>query len=220
MVFTKMKKTISILFAAIGWFAVLTQYFLMLENRVTPIGETTIRFFSFFTILTNSLVAVYFSYQAINQKPEQQNFLNIPGVLTAITVYITIVGLVYQVVLRQIWEPTGLQMIVDELLHSVIPLYTIVFWYLYENKSAINWRQLPIWLIYPLIYLIYILIRGRASGFYPYPFIDVSELGLSTVLINALVLLIIFLVVSILFVGIGKQVDKNKRFPPTLVTKN
>src|SRR5690242_8869207 len=98
-----MKKNLALVFALLGWFAVIAQYVLMFQNRVTGIGEMTIRFFSFFTILTNTLVAVYFTYQAL--KGARIRAADKPGVLTAITVYITIVGLVYQVVLRWIWSP-------------------------------------------------------------------------------------------------------------------
>jgi len=52
------------------------------------------------------------------------------GVITAITVYITIVGLVYNVILRFLWKPEGLQFIVDELLHTVIPLLLLVIAFL------------------------------------------------------------------------------------------
>jgi hypothetical protein len=201
----------SILFAAIGWFAVIAQYILMIENRITSVGETTIRFFSFFTILTNSLVAIYFSYLALKSKQRHLKLFDNPGSLTAIAVYIAIVGLVYQFVLRQIWEPTGLQMVVDELLHSVAPICVIFFWYLYENKSETHWRNIPSWLIYPLVYLAGVLIRGNVSEFYPYPFINVTELGIQKVIINGFLLLAIFFVLSMIFIGIGKRLDKNRK---------
>jgi hypothetical protein len=46
---------------------------------------------------------------------------------------ILIVGLVYQVVLG-IWNPTGLQYIVDELLHTVIPLFMLGYWFLPQKR--------------------------------------------------------------------------------------
>lgn len=204
-----MKKNLSILFAIIAWFAVLTQYYLMIENRVASIGETTIRFFSFFTILTNSLVAIYFTLSFSKEKKGFLTIINKPGTLTAITVYITIVGLVYQIILRHIWEPKGLQMIVDELLHTLIPILVIIFWYLYESKSLVSYSQIPKWLIYPLIYLIYILVRGAFSDFYPYPFVDVGSLGLSKVLINSILLLGLFVAISAIFIKIGHLLKNN-----------
>lgn len=205
-----MRKKWSLFLAGIAWVAVLTQYFLMVENRVASVGETTIRFFSFFTILTNSLVAIYFTWWILLYKKENPSILNKPGTLTALTVYITIVGLVYQILLRPIWEPTGIQLVVDELLHSVIPLVVIVCWYLFEDKSLVSYRQIPQWLIYPLIYLAYILIRGNGSGFYPYPFVDVGSLGLSKVLINAMGLMVLFVGISALYIKVGKSVRRNQ----------
>jgi hypothetical protein len=202
-----MRKNISIILAIIVWVTVFTQYYLMIENRVASILETTIRFFSFFTILTNSLVAIYFTLSSLTPK---EGFLAIskkPGILTAVTVYITIVGLVYQIVLRHIWEPTGIQMIVDELLHSIIPIVVIAFWYLYEEKLLVQYRQIAQWLVYPFVYLVFILIRGNFSDFYPYPFVDVGNLGLLKVLINSIGLIVLFIGISALYIKIGKTIN-------------
>jgi hypothetical protein len=108
----------------------------MITNRIADVPETIIRFFSFFTILTNTIVAIYFSFQFFNSK--RNHWLNRAGVLTAITVYIIVVGLVYQLILRQVWEPTGMQKLVDELLHSINPILVLIFWFLYEKKSLLN----------------------------------------------------------------------------------
>jgi hypothetical protein len=190
--------------AAIGWFAVIMQFVLMMQNRVESLTETTIRFFSYFTILTNSLVALYFSVLWYKKPTTLLTRFEKPGFLTATALYITTVGAVYQLVLRGLWEPTGMQRIVDELLHSVIPIYVIVFWIAYENKSAVSWKSIPSWLLYPLVYLIYILFRGHLSGFYPYPFVNVTELGLEKALVNSGVLLLAFVVLALIIVGVGK----------------
>ena len=198
-----LQRNLSILFAIIVWFAVLAQFYLIIENRVAPVTETIIRFFSFFTILTNILVAVYFTIKALGRDQ-----LDKAGLLTAITVYITIVGLVYQVLLRHIWQPTGLQMVVDELLHSVNPLLVISYWYLFEKKFFVQYKEVFKWMIYPVVYLLYILTRGSFSGFYPYPFINVSEIGISQTLLNGLFLLLFFYAVSVLFIFIGRMLSK------------
>lgn len=200
-----MKRSLSVLIAVTACAAVLIQYYLMMENRVASVGETTVRFFSFFTILTNSLVAVFFTSSAIGRKGRFPSVLHQPGALTAVTVYITVVGLVYQVVLRHTWDPTGLQKIVDELLHSVIPVMVIIFWYLYENKASVKFGQLPKWLIYPLLYLVYVLVRGHFSGFYPYPFLNVGQIGWQSVWVNSAVITVLFIGISAAFIKIGKS---------------
>lgn len=205
----KMKRKLAILFAIIAWFAVIVQFYIMIENRVSSISETVIRFFSFFTILTNIIVAIYFSSQSTKSKVS--GFFDQPGRLTAVTVYILVVGLVYQFVLRQVWEPTGMQKIVDELLHSVTPVITLIYWFLYEKKKMVKWSEVPNWLIYPAVYLIYILFRGDFSGFYPYPFVNVPEIGIQQTFINSFFVLILFLVLSYGMILIGKGSVANSK---------
>lgn len=200
-----MRKTLALLFCLIGWFAIIAQYYLMLKNSTVSFTETNIRFFSYFTILTNLIVALYFTRQVWNNPPSENKN---PGILTGITVYIVIVGLVYQVILRSTWSPTGLQKAVDELLHSVIPVLVLIYWYLYENTSSLNYNQIPKWSIYPLLYLCYILIRGSFSGFYPYPFVDADTLGLLNVIANSIWILIFFIGLSMLLIRLGKFVHR------------
>ncbi|MCB0662054.1 MAG: Pr6Pr family membrane protein [Saprospiraceae bacterium] len=200
-----MKKYAPILIAFIAWFAVIAQFVLMMQNLVAPVGESIIRFFSFFTILTNTLVAVYFTREAF--QVSGNSILDKPAFLTAMTVYITVVGLVYQIALRHVWDPQGLQKVVDELLHSVVPVLVIVYWYGKVKSTQLGWSVLPYYLLYPLIYLVYVLTRGSFSGFYPYYFINVDEMGWQTVGINSLVLLLVFLGLSAIFIAIGKRVS-------------
>ncbi len=203
-----MKKNISIIFALISWATIIAQYILMLDHRMASITETTIRFFSFFTILTNTLVAAYLAYQAMKSNATSERQLDKPGILTALTVYITIVSLVYQLILRQTWHPEGLNMVVDELLHTILPICTIIYWFAYENKKEVSFSHIPKWLIYPITYLVFILIRGYFSNFYPYPFVDVQHIGLHNVLLNSTALILFFIFISVLFIIIGKRISK------------
>jgi hypothetical protein len=200
-----MRKKLSFLFALIGWFAVITQFCLMMQNRVAPIPETTLRFFSFFTITTNIMVAIYFTMQLFGNT---NGVLNKPGTLTAITVYITVVGLIYQFALRHVWHPKGLQMVVDELLHSIIPILVIIYWYLYEEKREIKYIRALKWLIYPAIYLVFIMDRGYFTGFYPYPFVNVNELGVGKTALHCGYMLLLFIALALLYIRIGKAIDK------------
>jgi hypothetical protein len=103
-----------------------------------------------------------------------------------------------------------MQKIVDELLHSVIPLLFLFLWIFLMRKSFLKWNSFFPWLIYPLCYLFYILIRGAFSGFYPYPFVDVKKLGYSNVLINSLGITLLFTVLFLLFIALG-NIAKRKR---------
>ena len=135
-------------------------------------------------------------------------FFSRQKIIAAITVYIVVVGITYNVILRFLWEPQGLQKVVDELLHLVIPGLFLIYWLIFVLKDRLQWKDVWPWLIFPLVYLIFILIRGSFSGFYPYPFIDMDRLGVQKTLINALGIAILFLVVSLVLVGIGKLMSR------------
>ena len=134
-----------------------------------------------------------------------------PTTAAAIIVYITIVGLVYNLILRFLWAPQGLQKIVDEALHSVIPLLSIIHWLTWVPKKSLEWKDAFPWLIYPLAYFAYILMRGACSSLYPYPFVDVTALGYTKVVLNSLILSVGFLIVAFLYVGIGKLITARQK---------
>ncbi|MEO5500149.1 MAG: Pr6Pr family membrane protein [Ginsengibacter sp.] len=183
----------------------------MMQNRVEPVSETVVRYFSFFTILSNLIVAIYFTRLLFRQNNHTTFTHKRNENLTAITVYILVVGLVYQVVLRSLWHPQGLQMWVDELLHTLIPVAVLIFWFLYQNADLLKWKSIFSWLSYPLVYLVFILIRGRVSGYYPYPFVDVNQLGIQKVMINSVFLLLFFVFISAILIGLGKLMLSKKQ---------
>ena len=197
--------------AALGWVALIFQFYLIIINRTSSIAETITRYFSFFTILTNILVALCFTFLLLRPGSKWGRFFGRPVTLTAVIVYIAIVGIIYNIVLRFLWSPTGLQFLVDELLHSVIPALSILYWFLFVPKETLKWKNILPWLIYPLIYCIYSLIRGAIVEFYPYPFIDISVLGFNRVLFNIGGLVILFLVISFVFVGFAKLMSRGSR---------
>ena len=191
-----------------GWFAIIMQLYLIIINRVTSIPETIIRYFSFYTILTNILVATCLIVSLLKPASNLGRLFLRSTTITAIAVYITVVGLVYNLILRSLWEPRGMQRMVDELLHSFIPVLFIVYWFLFNPKTTLKWKNAFLWLVYPLIYLIYILLRGASSGFYPYPFVNAGTLGYQQVALNCFFLFLVFLALSFGFIYIHKMIQK------------
>ncbi|MBC7451100.1 MAG: Pr6Pr family membrane protein [Cytophagales bacterium] len=193
----------------IGWFAITGQLYLILHNRTESVPETLMRFFTFFTILSNIIAAVYFTMLLIKPASRLGKFLSKPASETAIAVYITIVGLVYNLVLRFIWAPHGFQRFIDEMLHLIVPFIFILYWSIFLAHKKLYWKNIFVWLLYPLVYIITVLVRGIFSGYYPYPFIDVGKIGYSAVFINSIYVSIAFITVSLIFIGITKWMNKS-----------
>ena len=200
----KYNKLFLIIIALLAWFAVIMQLYLIIINRKSSLPVTLLQFLSFFTILTNLLVAISSSYILLKPNTISGRFFSRPSALTAITLYIVVVGLVYNLILRHIWAPQGMQKLVDELLHTVIPALFLIFWILCVPKQNLQWTNVFSWLLYPFIYSLFILIRGAVTGLYPYPFLDVPQLGYSTVLINCGYLVLVFLAGALMFIGAGR----------------
>ncbi len=198
------------LMALLGWFALATQFYINVSLKQNSLAETIIRYFSYFTILTNLLVATCYTTLLLSPGSAAGHFFGRQQTLAATTVYIIIVGLIYNTILRFLWNPHGLQAVVDELLHAVIPVLAFICWLLYAGKNKLEWRDISSWLIYPLAYLAFVLLRGSASDFYPYPFIDRTALGTNKVLVNAAAITLLFTAISFAFVALGKYISKRR----------
>jgi len=103
----------------------------------------------------------------------------------------------------------GFSVLANELLHVVVPVLYVLYWFLFAAKARLKWGELYYWLIYPLVYLVYILIRGAISGYYPYPFVDVNVLGYATVAINSLGMIAGFAILSALLILTGRSMYKS-----------
>ena len=204
--------------AILGWFALAAQFYININSKAAPLPEIITRYFSYFTLDTNIIVALCCSFLLLSPASGLGRFFSRPSTQTAISIYILIVGIVYNVILRFLWAPQGLQKLVDELLHSVIPLLFVAYWFLFAARQPLQWKQVFPWLIYPFVYAVFVLIRGSFSGFFPYPFIDISKLGLNRALINAVGLTGVFLVTSLVFVAISKWMGRGKETPAQKTT--
>jgi len=194
--------------AVMGWLAVITQLYLHIQNRPVPVGESLLRFFGYFTIDTNILCALFLTFIALQGNSQLGMFFRKATTAIALTVYITIVGVTYNILLRNTWNPQGMQKVVDELLHSVIPVYFVLFWFIFVPGGNLKWKNAFPWLIYPILYMVYAIILGTITKFYPYPFVDVNELGYTKALTNSLIVLVLIFLLSLALIGIGRARKK------------
>ena len=191
-------RTFALAAALTGWAAVALQMGLTLRNSLAAghgIGHGLVIFFGFFTITTNIFAALVLTAHAGRFQSSFWQFFRRPVVITSATLSMVIVGAIYFFVLRRLWQPQGLQYVVDVLLHYVMPPVTLAFWWRVVPRGAVRWNGLGAMLVYPLAYLVYVFARGPLVGSYPYFFIDVTTLGLSRALLNAAGVALLFLVV-------------------------
>ncbi|VVM73808.1 hypothetical protein PS645_05377 [Pseudomonas fluorescens] len=204
--------------AFLAWAGLVIQLYLVLYSRwsieASLLGGL-MSFFSYFTVLTNTLVATVFSFELTSrQSAARRGFLQ-PSVSSGVAVSIAVVGLAYNVLLRHLWHPEGWQRLADELMHVVTPLLFLGYWWLCVPKGLLRIRHIALWAIYPLVYFAYSMVRGHELAVYPYPFIDVDKLGYPQVFINALGLLVGFILIALALIGLdrwqGRRVNQAQR---------
>lgn len=200
-------KRLVLLAATVGWVALALQLYLILQARWASEASLLgglINFLSFFTVQSNILVACVLTCAATGRASGLKAFFLRPGVSTAIAACITVVGVAYSLLLRDAWQPHGLQWLVSELMHDVLPLVYLGYWWCCVPKGQLRARQVLMWCGYPVLYFAYSMLRGRSIGVYQYPFINVDALGMAQVLLNALAVLLGFVLVALLLVALDR----------------
>lgn len=196
------------LIAVLAWLAFAAQTDITIGRmlfRGLSVIEGIERVSSYLTNLTILAVAISFTCVAVRAHSVPGRFFRKPPVLTAVVVYIVFVGVAYNSLLRHLWTPSGYRALLNELLHTVIPLLCAFYWLLFVPRFQLLMRDCLLWLVYPLCYMLMTLWRGSETDFYPYPFIDVSELGYERVLLNTVLLLLGFGVLTGVFIAINHR---------------
>lgn len=159
-------------------------YFAIIPAAHVSRLRLTANFFSYFTIQTNTLVflGLVFSLAVPWSRPGQ--WAQCPPVRSALLSYVVMTSVIYALVLQTAWRPTGWQARGDQILHYAVPVLYAIDWLFWVRRGALLWRHALWWLLFPAVYAVYTLIHGYFSGFYPYPFIDVPEIGLDETAVN------------------------------------
>ncbi|GAB3089173.1 Pr6Pr family membrane protein [Lysobacter terrae] len=188
--------------AAIAAMALILQYVLLIKLTLANIGPVlaTVRFFSYFTILSNLLVLLVTATAA----RRGSGLLTTALVRGAVAMCITVTMGIYFLVLRHLWQPQGAQWWADTALHYAVPLLYLAWWVVCVPHGVLRWRDLPRWLLFPLAYLGWVLARGAWAHEYPYPFLDLTALDVATVARNIVGVFAVFVLVGCVLVGVDR----------------
>jgi hypothetical protein len=163
------------------------------DETKAPTGERVLRFFSYFTIQSN-LLAMATAITLALRPDRDGRWWRI--VRIAAVVGMTVTFFVYFAALRPILDLHGIGKLTDVCFHYVVPLMVAGGWLLFGPRPRIDPGSLVRHLAWPVAYLAYILVLGAITDWYPYPFIDVGDLGYATTLFHAVLVTALLLVVG------------------------
>jgi len=187
---------------------------------VTNFAISYLNFFSYFTIESNSgsvvvcLIGAWFLV-ARRGGPDPRWFT---GLRVAVVTYMTVTGIVYNLLLRGIpLEPGATVPWSNEILHVVAPIWMLVDWFFAPGRSPLHWHAIWGVVAFPLVWVTYTLIRGPftpneikgETHWYPYPFFDpnLSPNGYFSV---ALYVILIAAIIGLTAAGL---IRVSRRFP-------
>jgi len=200
-------RSVVVALTVLAWFSVLLQLHITMHSTMQNgqgAAAGIVNFLGYFTILTNLLVCVALTMPLVAPASTVGGFFSRSDVTAGVAASIAFVGLAYYFLLRNTWNPQGLQLVADALLHYVMPALFLIYWWFNFPKGALRWSHPLLWALYPTAYLVYVLIRGRIVGRYPYAFIDPLAIGYQRTMINAVGLLAAFIVLGLILVALGR----------------
>jgi len=155
-------------------------------------GYSVVNFFSYFTNLANLFAAgvllrgAALSWAGRQPSPTDERLRGMA------VVYMTVVGVVFSILLRNV-DLGSLRPWINVLLHYVMPAVVVADWLVRPGAalaSARDWLLVPAG---PLLYVAYVLGRGAMVGWYPYPFLDPRLGGYGSVAVHVIAIVALFL---------------------------
>lgn len=144
----------------------------------------SVNYFSFFTIESNILAGTILIVTAfLTRKKKYVDDLQLWR--GAATLYMVMTGLVYVTLLASADVDVPIAW-VNAILHYIMPVVMVADWLLARPRKPIAFRRALVWLVFPIVYLGYSLVRGYFADWYPYPFLDPTDDGYGSVAIMSI----------------------------------
>ncbi|MDN5789819.1 MAG: Pr6Pr family membrane protein [Micrococcales bacterium] len=183
---------------------------ILVDGSAPGVMERVRRFFSYFTIQSNLLVAA--TTFTLARDPAHDGRLWRVARLASV-VGIAVTGVVHWFLLRPLLDLSGGPLLADKLLHVAVPLLTVVGWLVFGPRGRAT--RADVWwaLVWPVLWLLATLTLGPLAGWYPYPFLDAAVLGLGTVLLTCLGVAVLFVGLSLLAVTLDHRLRRTSSHP-------
>jgi hypothetical protein len=166
-------------------------------------------FISYFTILSNILVAVVLSAEASASLERKRLSVRFDWLRGFAVFCIIATGVTYSFFSHAPGAAT-LQMDnslswANQVFHHVMPIVMALDWILFPPKHVVKWMYIVYWLLFTALYAVYVELLGLATGEYPYFFLDPTKIhGYTGVARAALAFIPFFLVFGVVIVIANK----------------
>ncbi len=156
---------------------VLLSIAVQLNQSVLEQGRPISHFLSFFTIQSNLIAAVALAWLALCPADGLPS-LGRDQLRSSTVLYMSVTGVVFALLLSALQEQLQVTIPwVDNVLHRLTPVLLVADWIFDPPSPRLTLRSSLVALVFPLVWLVYTLVRGVLVGWYPYPFLDPAQPG-------------------------------------------
>ena len=193
-----------VLFAGLTVVAIVVQLAsLAAKGTLNPVN-----YFSYFTIDSNLIAIGVLIAAALNRDRASTPRLDL--VRGGAVVYMSITGIVFTLLLSNTDVDTAIPW-VNSVVHELMPLVMLADWLITPPAARLPMRQGLLWLSFPLVWIVYTIIRGAIVNLYPYPFLNPANGGYASVAVYCVAILLAMLVVSALAVVLANAAGSGRR---------
>ncbi|WP_439121981.1 Pr6Pr family membrane protein [Marivita sp.] len=184
---------------------IVTRIWLRIDRYDIGLIDTLAFNYRYFTIWTNTLVGLSCALVAAGWRES-------PKVQSGLLLSISMVAIVYHVLLAHLRDYQGIDMVIDVMLHTLIPVAFAGYWLVFVHKDEVRYPNVLPWLILPFLYCVVAMVRAQFDGRYPYHFLNFGDLGLFRTTLNILGLLVVFSGFGALIVWAGRRLGRIQAF--------
>ncbi|MBY0554952.1 Pr6Pr family membrane protein [bacterium] len=197
--------------AMLGFLGIVIQGYYTITRRLEE-GHSFVYglnyYFTYFTVIVNSLLVIILASSVLFPESKLSQWFKKTTSSAALTLYILIVGIIFYALLFDRTKPFGLDQIATHVLHGYVPLAYTLMWFIDFRQNDLKHKSSLKWLIFPLLYFIYVLVRGAIIDAYPYFFVNAGKYGYGMVAMYALGILLFFLFMGNLLILIDNKIKK------------
>jgi len=198
-------RLVAAVIAGVAGAALVLQLVLILRNPGSPLA-LVVRYFSFFTILSNIVVTGVCIAVALGR-----GWLRSPVARGAAALYIAVTAGIYAALLQGLVHLAGAGVLADDLLHKVVPALYVVAWLACAPHRLLRWTDVLRWLLFPLVYIGWVLLRGAVVHEYPYPFLDLTKSAGGVVAVHCVAMGVLFALLGLVLVAADRFIPARRR---------
>jgi hypothetical protein len=159
-----------------------------------------VNYFSYFTILSNLIGATLLLMGAARWRAPRSDTIDL--LRGGAVVYLGVTFIVFALLLSNTDTDLAIPW-VNSVLHEIIPIVIVIDWLIDPPTGRLTTRQGLLWLAFPAVWIVYVLVRGALVNKYPYPFLDPANGGYATVAVYCIGILVLMVLTCLVVVAVG-----------------